>query len=239
MAGLSIGRLWMIAARDLGRNRRRTVLTVLAVGMGLALLVFSAGLMEGSLEGALENNIRLHTGHLQVRAASYEEEKASLKWEDLLEDPQVLAAQIEMLDEVRVASPVLWASGILGTRDEAVGVRVLGIDPLSESQAPFREGLVAGQFLEAGDRSGILLGQRMADSLGLAVGQDVSLLVNTADEQPDEARFTIRGLYASGVPSYDETTVFLPLAKAQAFTRTPGRASAVLVLLQDLSLIHI
>jgi ABC-type lipoprotein release transport system permease subunit len=223
----------MIAARDLGRNRRRTILTVLAVGIGLALLVFTAGLMEGAIEGALANNIRLQTGHLQIRAATYEEEKTSLEWEDLLEDPQALARQIQALDQVQVATPVLWASGILGTREEAVGVRVFGIEPLSEAQAPFREGLVAGQFLEPDDRSGILLGKRLADSLDLTVGQDVSLLVNTSDEQPDEARFTIRGLYTSGVPSYDEATVFLPLAKAQAFTRTPGRASAIFVLLHE------
>jgi ABC-type lipoprotein release transport system permease subunit len=56
-------------------------------------------------------------------------------------------------------------------------------------------------------------------------------MVNTSDEQPDEAVFAVRGLYDMGLPVYDETTVFLPLAKAQAFTRTGERASAVLALL--------
>jgi ABC-type lipoprotein release transport system permease subunit len=73
----------------------------------------------------------------------------------------------------------------------------------------------------------------LARSLGLTAGDDVGLLVNTADEQPDEAIFTIRGLYDTGTPSYDEITVFLPLAKAQAFTRAGDRASAVVALLHD------
>jgi ABC-type lipoprotein release transport system permease subunit len=47
----------------------------------------------------------------------------------------------------------------------------------------------------------------------------------------DEAVFTIRGLYNTGVASYDETRVFLPLSKAQAFTRTEGHASAIFILL--------
>jgi len=67
----------------------------------------------------------------------------------------------------------------------------------------------------------------------VAVGDQISLLVNTADEAPDEAVFTIRGLYATGVPVYDDTTIFLPLSKAQAFTHTEGRASMILVLLKD------
>jgi ABC-type lipoprotein release transport system permease subunit len=120
---------------------------------------------------------------------------------------------------------------MLTVRDESVGVQVFGIDPLSEAHAPIREGLVAGDFLTPDDRGGILMGQRLAESLRLAVGQRIVLVVSTADQQPDEATFTIRGLYTTGVASYDETRVFLPLAKAQTFTRTEGHASAILALL--------
>jgi ABC-type lipoprotein release transport system permease subunit len=223
--------LWKIAYRDLRRNRRRSILTMIAVALGIALLVTLSGLVEGEIAGALENSIRLQTGHLQVREESYDEDKVSLKWEDLLSNAQGLATQVQAVPGVRAATPMLWASGILGTRDETVGVRVFGIDPVSEAHAPIQESLVAGQFLAPDDRSGILMGQQLAKSLALTEGSQVTLLVNTADEQPDEANFTIRGLYNTGVPSYDESTIFLPLAKAQAFTRTEGRASAILVLL--------
>lgn len=223
--------LWKIAYRDLRRNRRRSILTMIAVALGIALLVTLSGLVEGEIAGALENSIRLQTGHLQVREESYDEDKVSLKWEDLLSNAQGLATQVQSLADVRAATPMLWASGILGTRDETVGVRVFGIDPFSEAHAPIQESLVAGQYLAPDDRSGILMGQQLAKSLALTEGSQVTLLVNTADEQPDEASFTIRGLYNTGVPSYDESTIFLPLAKAQAFTRTEGRASAILVLL--------
>jgi len=223
--------LWRIAYRDLRRNKRRSILTLIAVALGMGLLITLSGLVEGEIAGALENSIRLQTGHLQVREESYDEDKVSLKWEDLLANAPELAVQVQALPGVRAATPMLWASGILGTRDETVGVRVFGIDPFSEAHAPIRESLVAGQFLSPDDRSGILIGQQLAKSLGLAEGSQISLLVNTADEQPDEAIFTIRGLYNTGVPSYDESTIFLPLAKAQAFTRTEGRASAIFVLL--------
>jgi ABC-type lipoprotein release transport system permease subunit len=226
-------RLWKIAVRDLGRNKRRSGLTLLAVALGLALLVVTSGLMTGAVEGSIENSIRVQTGHVQIREESYDEDKVSLKWEDLLVDPQALAAQAQSLPEVRVATPVLWASGILATSEESVGVRVFGIDPLSEASAPFQEGLVDGQFLTPDDRSGIYIGERLAKSLGVVTGDDISLMINTSDEQPDEAIFTIRGLYDTDIPAYDETTIFVPLAKAQTFTRTEQRASAILILLHD------
>jgi ABC-type lipoprotein release transport system permease subunit len=226
-------KLWRIAVRDLGRNKRRSALTMIAVAMGLALLIAIHGFEMGAIQGSIENNIRVRTGHVQVRGESYDEDKVGLKWEDLLEDPLGLAAQAQMLAEVQAAAPVLWASGILATVEESVGVRVFGIDPPSGMAAPFREGLVDGEFLAPDDRSGVLISQRLARSLGLAAGDDVSLLVNTSGEQPDEATFTIRGLYDTGLPAFDEATIFLPLAKAQAFTQVGDRASAVVVLLHD------
>jgi ABC-type lipoprotein release transport system permease subunit len=187
----------------------------------------------GAIEGAIENNIRVQTGHVQVRAETYDEDMVSLKWEDLLQEPQAVAAQAKALPNVRDAAPVLWASGILNMADESVGLRVYGVEPLAGTMAPFREGLVAGQWLAPDDRSGVLVGRRLAETMGLAVGENISLLVHTSDDQPDEAVFEIRGLYDSGVPGFDDVTVFLPLAKAQAFVRVGDRASAVVALLDD------
>jgi ABC-type lipoprotein release transport system permease subunit len=225
--------LWKIAYRDLARNRRRSLLTLVAVALGVAMLVTVTGLYAGAIGDSIENNIRLQTGHLQLRDESYDEDKVSLAWEDLLDDSQNLAAQIQALDGVEVASPVLWAGGIIGTSEESVGVRVFGIDPLSDLHQRVRDGLVSGEFIQPDDRTGILLGRRLADSMNVTVGDQVSLLINTSNQQADEATFTVRGLYATGVPVYDDTTVFLPLSKAQAFTRTEGRASAIMALLDD------
>jgi len=230
---LSLGKLWMIAYRDLGRNRRRSGLTLIAVALGLALLVVTAGLIEGAISGAIENSIRLQTGHLQIREESYDVDKLSMKWEDLLENAAELAAQVETIPQVRAASPILWAGGILVAGEESVGVRINGIDPLSQTSAPFQENVVAGNYLAPDDRGGILIGRRLANSLGLNPGDQVSLLVNTSDGQPDEAIFTIRGLYDTGTPNYDETTVLMPLSKAQAFSRAEGRASVIFILLYD------
>lgn len=222
-----------IAYRDLVRSRRRSLLTLVAIAVGVSLLVFMSGFIQGAIADSIENNIRLQTGHIKIRAESYDEDKVSLAWEDLLDSPEELAAQVRALDGVEAASPVLWASGIVSTREESVGVRVFGIDPLSDVHARIRAGLAAGEYLLPDDRSGVLLGQRLAESLGVGVGDQISLLVNTADEAPDEAIFSIRGLYATGVPVYDDTTIFLPLSKAQAFTLTEGRASMILALLND------
>ncbi len=222
-----------MAYRNLHRNRRRSVLSALAVSMGLALLMLMAAVLEGEMRGSMQLSIQLVSGHVQVRAASYQEERDSLKWEDLVADPERIAAQIKTLPQVQEATPRLIASGILAAGDQSSSVQIIGIDPSSQANAPFVRGLVSGEFLAPDDREGILIGQPLADKLKLRVGDRVELAANTSNGDVDQQTFILRGLYSTRTPAYDENTVFMPLAKAQALTRTENHATLIFILLHD------
>ncbi len=230
---MAIKKFWAIAYRDLIRNRRRSILTLLAVALGMVVLIIMSSFLAGVTAGALRDNIRLNTGHLQLRADSYEIEKLSLLSRDLLQDSESLVAQAEALDEVQSAAPVLWTSGILSTIRESTGLQVTGIDPTDAFHAPIREGIVQGVYLTPNGRDEILLGKRLADNMNIPVGQRVSLAVGNANGQPEEAIFTVVGLFNTGIPSYDQNTVIMPLTRAQSFTGTGNRASSIIVLLND------
>lgn len=227
--------LLKLAFRNLGRHRRRSFFSALAMGMALALLLMMASILKGEYGDAIDLAIRLQSGHLQLRTASYDEVKTSLQWEDLIENPELVAAQVASIGPVAVATPRLYASGFVTTRNESTGVRVIGIDPASAANDPYREGLRQGEFLTADDRDGVLIGLSLANRLGLSAGDPVSLSVNTSNGDVDEQAFTVRGIYSTGTSGFDGFTVFLPLAKAQAFTRAENRASTIFVLLNDTS----
>jgi ABC-type lipoprotein release transport system permease subunit len=222
-----------LAFRNLGRNRSRSLLSALAVSIGMALLLLMVSVLEGEMTGALQNTIRLQSGHLQIRPASYEENKISLKWEDLIADPEQLVGKIKSVPQVIVATPRLSASAILTVSDESKGVQILGIEPDSAANQPFRDGMLAGEFIKADDREGILIGNTLADKLNLKVNDKVNLLVTTSNGDVNEQLFTVRGIFTTRTPGYDESTVFMPLAKAQAITATENHASTIFVLLQN------
>ncbi|MCL4505497.1 MAG: ABC transporter permease [Chloroflexi bacterium] len=225
--------LLKLALRDLGRNRRRSLLSALALGIGLALLLLMASVVAGEIYSSLDSAIKMQSGHLQVTARNYNEDKASLVWEDLIADPEQVAAQIALLAPVQVATPRLFASGIAAVGDRSVGVRIIGIDPPSTANAPFRDGLISGAFLTADDRQGILIGQPLAEKLNLKAGETINLLANTSNGDVDQQPFVVRGIYTTHTPGYDEGAIFMPLAKAQALTKTENHASTIFVLLKD------
>jgi putative ABC transport system permease protein len=222
-----------LAYRNIGRNKTRSLLSALAVGIGMALLLLMVSVLEGEMTGALQNTIRLQSGHLQIRPASYEEGKISLKWEDLIANPDQVVQQLKSMSQVTVATPRLIASSILTVSDESKGVQILGIDPDSAANQPFRDGMLSGEFIKPDDREGILIGNVLADKLGLKVNDKVNLLVTTSNGDVNEQLFTVRGIFTTRTPGYDESTIFMPIAKAQAITATENHASTIFVMLQD------
>ena len=230
---MNLLQLLKLAYRNLGRNKTRSLLSALAVGIGMSLLLLMAAVLEGELRGSMDNTIRLQSGHIQIRPASYKEGKLSLKWEDLIADPDQTIAKVKSLPQVTVATPRLIASAILTIGEESKGVQILGIDPASSANQPFRNGMIDGQFIQADDRDSILIGNILADKLKIKTGDKVNLLVTTSNGDIEQQLFTVRGIYTTKTPGFDESTIFMPLAKAQTITATENHASTIFILLQN------
>jgi hypothetical protein len=160
-----------------------------------------------------------------------DEDRLSLEWEELLEDPYGLAGQAEALGGVRVAAPMLWVGGILGTGDETASVRVSGMIRCQKPAYRFGTGSspalslvrTIGEVSSSGSDWSRVWGWPLA--IRSVCWWALSTGNRTRQSLPYEAP------YATGVPSYDESTVFLPLSKAHVFTRAGERANAIFILL--------
>ncbi len=226
-----------LAFRNLNRNRRRSILSALAISMGLALLMLIASVLRGEMSTSIEKSISLVSGHIQIRSANYVDSKSSLKWADLVADPEKIIADIQSVPQISAlikdATPRLYASAIISSGTDSLGVQVLGIDPAAKANEPFINGLTQGDFITAEDASGVVISQLIADKLKMKVGDSINLLVNTSNGDVVQQDFTIRGLYTTHTPSYDESTILMPLAKAQTITSTQNHASTIFILLKD------
>lgn len=222
-----------MAYRDLLRNKRRSFFSSLALGIGLALLLLMASVISGEMRYSMETAVKLQSGHLQIQAKNYNEAKSSLAFEDLIANPEQLADKISSLGQVALATPRLIASGIIANKNETNGIRLFGIDPQSAANEPFTKEILSGEFIQPDDRSGIMIGEALAKKMNLKAGDSVNLLVNTSNGDVDQQAFTIRGIYTTRTPGFDDFTVLMPLAKAQAITKTDGHASFIYVLLHE------
>ena len=230
---MAIRKFFSMEFRSVIRNTRRSALTALAVSLGLVVVMIMAGFIEGMIENSLADNIRVRTGHLQIREESYEVGKTSLLAKDLLRDGEALAAQAEAVDGVQTAAPVLWSGGLLSTPRESIGIEIVGLNPQDSFHTPIREGIVAGEYLNNDDRGKILIGKILADQMEISVGQRVSLAASDSNGVGQEGIFTVAGLVDTGFPGIDQNRVILPLAQAQSFSGVGDRFSSLILMLED------
>jgi ABC-type lipoprotein release transport system permease subunit len=225
--------LFKMAFRDILRHKRRSIFSAVAMGLGLTLLLMFTSFIEGEMRGSMATSIKLDTGHIQIQAQNYDKNKNSLLWQDLIPNPGQIADQVSSTLPVIAATPKLFASGVITLGNASSGVRVVGIDPSSPAYEPYKTGLVAGEFLQRDDNSGILIGKPLANQYKLKPGDSINLLVNTANGDVDQQQFTVRGIYSTESSSLDKAVVFLALPKAQAITQAGDHASIIFILLKD------
>jgi ABC-type lipoprotein release transport system permease subunit len=235
-----------IGWRNLWRNPRGTLLTALALGLGLTLLLISLGLLDGSHEQMVGNGVRFGTGHVVIQAHGYQDTGS----QELLLPARVVSTTEEYLQSeamkpvVRGVSPRLLASGLLSSAANASGVSMMGVIPKEEravSLIPQR--MVEGNYLNDDQQSGVVIGAELARKLVVKIGAKV-VLMTQAVSQPDakttdagggEMQSTllrVSGIFRTGVQAIDAHVIQLPLPEAQVLLGVPGRVTQVAVLLE-------
>ena len=237
--------LMKIGWRNLWRNPRGTLLTALALGLGLTLLLTSLGLLDGSHEQMVRNGVRFGSGHVVIQAQGYQD-TGSL--ELLLPAGAVSTTDGFLHSEalkpvVRGVSPRLLASGLLSSAANADGVRIMGVIPQEEravSLIPQR--IVEGNYLNDDQPTGVVIGADLARKLAVKIGGKVVLMTQAVQPPDTEATdagggemqstlLRVSGIFRTGIQAIDAHVIQLPLPEAQVLLGVPGRVTQIAVLL--------
>lgn len=221
-----------MAWRNVRRNRRRTLITLSAVGMGLALIILWRSLMEGAYGDILVSVIRLQTSHLQVRAIEDETRKLTF--------PYLPEEQADRIEAVLRANPGVVAAaqrfsggGTIVTSRAWANVSVLGIDPTNEPQINSVVYRASPTYLAPADRSEALIGKPLAEKLGVGPGDTVDITVPRVTGGSATAQLRVKGVYNTGFAEYDRVNVFIPLDEAQRLWQARGATEVVAMLKSD------
>src|ERR1700726_3068342 len=154
-----------VSWRNLWRNTRGTLLTALALGLGLALLLISLGLLDGGHEQMVADGVRLGTGHVVIQAKGYQDTGS----QELLLPASAVSAAEELLRSaamtplLRGFSPRLLATGLLSSAAHSAGVRIIGVIPRQEQTVSIiPQRILRGTYLSDAPNSGVLIGSELA-----------------------------------------------------------------------------
>jgi len=220
-----------MAWRNVWRNRRRSLLTVMAISLGLGFNIFMRAIGDGFHEQMVDNSVRSHIGHLVVHHAGYHDDPGINK---TLPDPAEVERAIQSLPDLRAYSLRVLGDGLASTAENSAGVAIVGIDPAKERKVTtIDRGIVKGQYLREEEVRPILIGDRLAVNLKADVGDKVVLLVQAADGSMGANLFRVAGIFRSGAPELDRGMAFILRQDAQALFSLQNRETEAVVLLNS------
>jgi ABC-type lipoprotein release transport system permease subunit len=222
------------------------LLTALALGLGLALLLVSLGLLDGGHEQTIADGVRFGPGHVVIQAKGYQDTNS----DELLLPASVISAIGEFLQTpnmrrvVRGVSPRLLATGLLSSSANSSGVRIMGVKPPNEravSLIPQR--MIAGTYLNSDKLSAVVIGDDLARKLEVKVGSKVVLMTqalvqpgvagkDSAGDEMESTLLRVNGIFRTGLRAVDANIIQIQLPAAQTLLGVAdGQVTLVALLL--------
>jgi ABC-type lipoprotein release transport system permease subunit len=228
-----MGKTFKLAWRNMWRNWRRTAIALVAIILGLILLLFLDGLIQGSDQAIFGNAVRFYGGNVQVHAPGYRTRASRLPLLPLADAEAVVQAARNQ-PQVVAAVKRIHTAGLISGQGGTFPVAITAVEPAAEATLSIQaENIVQGRFLAAEDGDAIVIGKALAGLLGTEVGERVNLLGRRKDATLRQRTMTIVGIYSLGEPEAEKSLVFITLPEAQTLYNLRDQVTEVAVFLRS------
>lgn len=233
---------WTIAIRFLREGKAQTLLILIGIAVGVAVIVFLSALIAGLQANIVERTLGTQA-HIKVERAEEvnvivppPEGSAHLVLEDKraqrlrsINNWQQVRDSLDSFPRVVAVSPLVTGPAFARRGDALASVALMGVDARRYQRiVPIQDDIVAGQFrIEADDA---VIGKQLAHDLGLRVGHKLRL----DGGQGRESIVNVTGIFELGVRELDARYVFLNMKRAQSLLDLPGAATTIDLKVDDI-----
>lgn len=210
---------WLLAGRYLRARRQEGFISVIAwfsligIALGVATLIIVMSVMNG-FRAELMGRILGLNGHMMVQADL-----------GLLQNSQAIMDQLADVRAIKRMHPLAEGQVMALHAGNAAGAMVRGVPQSALGpETLVGQNIIAGTAQDFGGREGILIGTRLAQRLGVRVGDWLNLIAPQTTATPfgsipRSVSFPVVGLFEVGMYEYDANFIFMPLELAQTFFR--------------------
>lgn len=224
---------WMIAGRYLRSRRREAFISVIAIFsflgimLGVATLIIVMAVMNGFRQELVSKILGIN-GHILVQPLDRP-----------FDDFDAVNERIAKLKGVRATIPFVEGQALISGPNGGFGALIRGIRAADLAKMPMvHDNPVGGSFNGFDISGGVALGSRLASSLGVRVGDSITLVSPRGAQtpfgvSPRTKAYPVVAVFQIGMSEYDATFVFMPQEEAQAYFNQDGRITAIDVFLDN------
>ncbi len=196
-----------IAWRNIWRNTRRSGILIAAISFGIWAGVLEMAFMNGMANQQVEAAIRTRTSHLQIHAPGFRAHRDITRF---IPAGDSVLAEVRRLPRVESAAGRIVLSAMASSATTARGVLVYGVDPAAEQRVTdLSQRIVQGRYFGTDRRNAAVVGQRLAEKLGVELGHKIVITGQGGDGEISAGAFRIVGIFKTANSAFDETSVFV------------------------------
>ena len=220
-----------ISWRNIWRNRKRSIILMLAVTLGISagtfVLAFYNGLIKQRLEAALNTEI----SHIQVHAKKFKEE---YDIKEMIPNGIDILQTIQSHESIAHATGRIIIQGMIASSNGSKGVYISGIIPRNEQDVTeLKDKVIEGFYFSSLNANEIILSSSLASTLKVKRGNKIVLTFQDAHNELISAAFRITGIYKTRNGPYDDSHVFIPLHAIDSLAGIPGNIHELALLLKN------
>ena len=214
-----------MAWRNVWRNPRRSVVTIGAMTFSLVMMICVTSFYEGFLVKMEANIVEIEIGDIQIHKSGYRDDPSIYGG---IPDSGDVAAELEAINYQ--TSERLLGSGLVASSETSAGAALFGInvDDDADVSLVFQR-VVDGQWLDAGDARGVVIGRLLARTLNVNVGDELVLLSQAYDGSMANDLYTVRGILGSISQITDGGGIFMLAGSFREFYVLQGGAHRLVV----------
>ncbi|NLV92237.1 MAG: ABC transporter permease [Firmicutes bacterium] len=223
-----------MAIRNINRHRMRSILSFLAIALGVLVVILTKSMVDGLVDSVTRNSVELTSGHVRITQREYRPKERLLSLNYPIDgfSGEGIGPMVETLRQEPMAvtvSPRIKFGAMAVKDDDTVSMIGLGVEPEVEMKlANLDRYLHAGRFIKPGARE-VAMGSKLLNKLGLKVGDRATLLFSDAFGSMQGYSFDIVGELRSGLELLDGHLVYLPLDTAQGILNMPDMVTEILI----------
>lgn len=199
--------LLALAWKNIWRNRKRSLIILVAIAFGLWGGLLSGAIMMGMGESMINTAIDRYLGHIQIHAPSYMKEAELFNH---LKQVSQIHSELSRMDEVSGYSSRTLILGMASSPASSYGVRINGIDPGKERAITSIHRLIReGDYFESDRKNQIVIGRKLAKRLNLQQGSKIVLSFQGFDDAIVYIACRVTGIYKSASAQFDEMNVYV------------------------------
>ncbi len=222
-----------IAFRNIFRQKRRTILTALAMIVGFALLSLTIGLSDGAYGNIIAMFTRNRIGHIQVHRDGYLDKPSLYK---TIDNASAVGETIQRIVGVEAWTPRVYGAGLGSVGEKSTGVQIIGVDVARETAATrFDQKVVEGSTLTETPSHEAVIGKGLAKIVSATVDSEIVIVSQGADGSIANDVYKIVGIAESGDDTTDRVACYLHIEDAQELLVLDRRVHEIVVIVSNIN----